>query len=72
MRVDGWDGPMAEPGDFLRTRTGRCYQIEEFRPSRPGSRSLGTLVCVRLDDDAVLSGEPGVHDWAWTPRVRRR
>lgn len=69
MRASWWDGELPEEGDFLRTQAGSCYLIEEWRPARPGSRSLGVFVCTRLEHNAVQEGDPGVFEWAfWSAR----
>jgi hypothetical protein len=70
MRVNWWDARPGEEGfpvegDFLRTAAGSCYLIDEWRPSRPGSESLGTFLCTRLERDAVAFGDPGVFEWAF-------
>lgn len=66
----GGDDPPGEhlEGDFFRTRSGSCYRIVEWRPSRPGSRSLGRFRCVKLEQDAVQDGEPGVWRWEFGKR----
>lgn len=56
-----------EEGDFLRTRTGRCYKVDSIVWGRSGPRAM---VCTVLDDDAVQFGEPGVWEWYWAPRRR--
>lgn len=66
--VNDWAGPALEPGDFLRTKTGTCYRIDDVRPTRPGSRTVARLRCTRLIRDAVQLGESGVHPWYWSPR----
>lgn len=63
LTVARWDGEPAVEGDFLRTRTGRCYRIDRVEGRR--------LVCTVLEKDAVREGEPGVWEWAWSPRRRR-
>lgn len=68
MRCTHWDGELPDPGDFLRTAAGSCYRIDEWRPARDGSMSLGTFVCTRLERDAVQEGEPGVFAWEFNPR----
>jgi hypothetical protein len=72
MRCEWWDGPLPEPGDFLRTEAGSCYLIDDWRPARPGSQSLGTFVCVRLERDAVAASQEGVYEWAFARRERGR
>lgn len=67
---DFWHGELPVEGDFLRTRAGSCYKIEEWRPSRPGSRRLGTFVCTRLEKDAVELGQEGVFEIVWANRTR--
>lgn len=71
LGLDWWDGelPLPIPGDFLRTASGTCYRIEEVRLARPGSKRIATLVCTRLERDAVTDGAPGV--WAWQFSARR-
>lgn len=71
LTVNSWaDGVPSDEleGDFLLTRSGTAYQIREWRPSRPGSKSLGRLVCVKLERDAVQLGDPGVWLWAFASR----
>lgn len=68
LTVLAFDGELPEPGDFLRTAAGSCYQVQEFKPSRPGSKSLGRFVCMKLERDAVDRGDPGVFDWAFYSR----
>lgn len=71
LRCEHWHDELPEEGDFLRTTAGSCYLILEWRPARPGSKSLGTFVCERLPKDAVQFGEPGVFGWQFSRRVRR-
>jgi hypothetical protein len=71
LRASTWDGPPPEPGDFLRTKAGTCYQINEWRPSRPGSKTAGVLHVTRLEHDAVTADQPGVHPWTFYARLRR-
>jgi hypothetical protein len=72
LRVEWWDGPLPVEGDFLRTPAGSCYRIVEFVRARPGSKSLGRLICERLERDAVQVGEPGVFKWTFAVRSRAR
>lgn len=69
LRCGHWDGE-SDPAevDFLRTAAGACYQVDEFRRSRPGSRSLGVFRVTRLEHDAVLDGQPGVARWTFWSR----
>lgn len=62
LRVDRWDGEQPEPGDFLRTSTGRCYRIDDVLNRH--------LRCTVLDDDAVQFGAEGVWRWEWSARAR--
>jgi hypothetical protein len=68
MTVGRWDGELPVPGDFLRTRAGSCYRIDEVRPGRV--KRVGSLRCTRLEHDAVAEGDDGVWMWYWNPRVR--
>jgi hypothetical protein len=72
LRCEFWRDVMPGEGDFLRTAAGSCYRIEEWRPARAGSKSLGVFVCTRLEKDAVQFGEPGVFVWAFARRERGR
>lgn len=63
LTCNWWDAEPPEPGDFLRTRSGRCYVIE----SKSGRR----LRCRVLEKDAVQFGEPGVWFWEWASRNRK-
>lgn len=71
MTVAWWNegAPVPEPGDFLRTRTGSCYRIDEVRPGRV--RPVSSFRCTRLEKDAVAEGAPGVWMWEWKARARR-
>lgn len=74
MTVNWWVAGELTPepadavGDFLRTEAGSCYLIDEWRPAREGSKSLGAFICTRLGKDAVQFGDPGVHEWIWAAR----
>jgi hypothetical protein len=68
LRALWWDAVLPEEGDFLRTEAGRCYQVNEVRPTRPGSKSVATFVCTVLERDAVQMGEPGVWLWEYARR----
>ena len=70
---DGSGRPVRIPiaGDFLRTVTGRCYLIDDARPS-PTIVGRVYLKCTRLGREAVRFGQPGVWPLYWHPRVRRR
>lgn len=63
LRYTHWAGPLPERGDWLRTTTGRQYEILEIHGRQ--------LVCMVLSSEA----EPGFgvtrFSWYWTPRVRR-
>lgn len=67
---DYWDGELPVEGDFLITAAGSCYRIDEWRPSRPGSRRRGTFVCTRLEKNAVEVGQEGVFEIRWANRNR--
>lgn len=73
LRCEWWwaDEDFPEPGDFLRTHAGSCYRIDEWRPAREGSKSLGVFVCTRLEQDAVAEGDEGVYAWEFKRRDRR-
>jgi hypothetical protein len=68
LRVESWEADWPVAGDFLRTESGSCYRIEEVRPARFGSASLGSFVCTRLERDAVRLGAPGVFVWRFAAR----
>lgn len=70
LRVLWWPGELPSEGDFLRTAAGSCYQIAEVRRTRPGSKALAVLRCVKLERDAVADGEPGVWRWEFSSRGR--
>lgn len=72
LSVVEWSGELPEPGDFIRTAAGSCYEIDELRPARPGSKGWGRFICTRLEHDAVAEGDPGVHMWEWAKRERQR
>lgn len=61
LRNDGPPEPSIEPGDFLRTRTGRVYLVEAVCGRQ--------LHCVVMANDVEIRGR--VFRWSWTPRRRR-
>jgi hypothetical protein len=52
------DLPRPEPGDEMRTRTGRRYQILKITPK--------SVTCLVLPKDAVVQGK--VWRWEWNSR----
>ena len=61
LRWAFWHGPAAQPGDTLRTRTGRRYLILDVQGRR--------LDCVVLGPDEVITG--GIEFiWTWSKRKR--
>jgi hypothetical protein len=72
LRAFVWEGPLPEPGDFLRTNTGRCYRIDEQRLAKRDGVLRGPLHCTVLPRDAVQFGDPGVSRWTWGRRERQR
>lgn len=68
LTVNWYEGEVPVEGDFLRTDSGRCYRIDEFRARRPGSVTLGVFRCTVLEDDAVQFGDPGVFRWQFARR----
>lgn len=67
LRMNHWEGDPPVEGDFLRTRAGTCYQINEIHPSR-SPRIIYRLRVTRLGKDAVQFGDPGVTMLVWGPR----
>lgn len=61
-------GELPPPGDMLVTGSGRCYRVEDSRPSRPDAKRVGVLRCTVIDYDAVRVGQPGVWAWAFDAR----
>ena len=61
LRVHFWHAESPEPGDELRTATGRRYQILSY--------SGKVLKCVVLPSDAPLEGT--VFGWTWGKRIKR-
>lgn len=68
LRMQSWpEGETIEEGDILLSSGGSCYLVEEVRRSRPGSKMWGQVFCVKLDDNAVAPGDPGVKGITWSP-----
>lgn len=66
LRATAWIGSLPRPGDWLRTKTGRQYEILEIR----GRACPLTLVCMVLPAGATREKET-VHHWAWNWKRRR-
>lgn len=64
-----YSGKLPVDGDLLRSRTGKCYLLNEVRES-PSIAGRVNVRCTRLDVDAVQDGEPGVWPIEWHPRKR--
>lgn len=68
LTVSGWDGPLPSPGSYVKSERGRiAYEIVEFRPSRPGSKMLGRLICRRLEAKELPEWAV-VHEWRWAKK----
>lgn len=66
---DGWSN--VQPGDALKTPSGRVYVVAEARVQTRG-RHVGRqhLACVVADDASTVSGT--VYPLHWYPRSKRR
>ncbi len=75
LTVNFWEGPPPQPGDTLRTRTGRQYLVRGVRFAAPAIRyhSASTtptaLDVVVLPKDEPATGQ--VFEWTWSPRTRK-
>lgn len=70
LTVNSWAGPLPSPGSYIKSKRGRtAYEIVEFRPSKPGSKTVGRLVCVRMEA-SELPEWATVHSWVWAKRQR--
>ncbi len=67
LRMYRWAGPPPVEGDFLRTRAGSCYLIDEVRESR-SAHIAHVLRVTRLGKDAVCFGQEGVSLLQWMRR----
>lgn len=68
MTLTTSDGVGPEEGDFLlNPETGTTYAVERSRPS-PSKPGVFNLLVTRLDQWAVMPGEPGVIPMEWTRR----
>jgi hypothetical protein len=56
------EAPLPEPGDEMRTRTGRRYQILKITPK--------SVTCLVLPRDAEVQGKVWI--WEWNSGGRRR
>lgn len=65
-----YDSPVTvEPGDYIRTRTGRTYRVETEREVRSAihphrQRLLATV----MEPDHVTEDDVTVHDMVWYSR----
>lgn len=59
LRWLAWDGPLPEPGDVLKTSTGRTYEIIESKGR--------TLTCRVVPPDTRIEGR--LFEWRWSPRT---
>lgn len=63
IRIHSWEGERPVAGDFLRTRTGRQYEIKEVRwPS---------LRVAVLPAGAICPATQSCHPFYWMPRGKR-
>ncbi len=66
LRAVSWEGSLPVAGDWLRTRSGRTYEIERVR---------GDACPLRLDCVIIPPGLPAgdipVHSWFWNVRRAR-
>lgn len=66
LRAVAWEGSLPVAGDWLRTSTGRQYEIERVR----GSACPLRLDCVIIPPESN-AGDIRVHQWVWNVRRAR-
>lgn len=68
LGVTSWDGPAPTPGVYFKTVSGRtAYEVLQFKPRRPGSKTYGTVRCRRLPPSEIPEGAT-VFTWEWSRR----
>ena len=73
MRMEHWDGPWPEPGDYFVSEAGSAYLIDQIRAARPGSKStVFTSVCIKVREENARRAEAEdgarVHPIVWAKR----
>jgi hypothetical protein len=65
-----YDSPdVLEPGDYLRTGTGRTYLIDSVRVQRAGKHAgRQHLICTVMPDDHTPETDARVAEIRWYPR----
>lgn len=63
LRSVSWEGEFPVPGDLLRTKTGRTYEVEKVRGNN--------LICVVLPKGLPTDGSR-VHEWWWLSRRKKQ
>jgi hypothetical protein len=70
-RLLSWEGPLPQPGEFLRTDAGSTYLVFTVRPNlRPDPKSVAHLQLGKLDglEIAELPEDATIHGFAWAAR----
>jgi hypothetical protein len=65
LTCNHWHGPIPPmPGDWLRTSTGRTYEVVEVRGKR--------LICRVLPWGSQQPFGVTLYHWEWSKRIRKR
>lgn len=68
LTANSWSGPPPTPGTFLKSTRGRtAYEIVEYRPCRPGTKTAGRLRCRRTEPSEIPEGAT-IFTWYWSKR----
>ncbi len=64
IRLTDWEGELPVAGDWLRTKTGRTYEVIEVRGR--------LMVCLVLSPFAVAPSFIKIHSFYWLPRKKKK
>ena len=59
-----WDGELPVVGDWLRTKTGRTYEVIETRGRR--------MVCLVIDPLSIAPAGIRIYSFYWMPRKKKK
>lgn len=58
-----WEGLLPVAGDWLRTRTGRTYEVIETKSKR--------MICLVIDPLCIPPPGNTIHSFYWLPRKKK-
>lgn len=67
LRMEHWDGLWPEPGDYLFTKAGSAYLVDEIRPCKPDAVAVFTACCIKT---TIVEAEGAIAQGARAFEVR--